>query len=60
MNKCFLELLLLKTINEQKSELTLVAKLNGITSPETVQCSQKLDILLNIHNKIQSENTTKQ
>jgi stage 0 sporulation regulatory protein len=42
----------LKTIIESKrSEMILLAKQQGYTSPRTIQCSQELDQLITLHQK---------
>jgi hypothetical protein len=52
MNKILLELLLLKRIDVMKKRMIDNAKSTGINSPETLRCSQELDILLNRYRKL--------
>jgi Spo0E like sporulation regulatory protein len=40
--------LLLECIKEKKEKLVEVADRRGLTSKETVKCSQELDVLLNV------------
>ncbi|MFE1245508.1 aspartyl-phosphate phosphatase Spo0E family protein [Fictibacillus sp. NPDC058756] len=40
--------LLLECIKEKKEKLVEVADRKGLTSKETVKCSQELDVLLNV------------
>ncbi|MCM3717358.1 Spo0E family sporulation regulatory protein-aspartic acid phosphatase [Fictibacillus phosphorivorans] len=40
--------LLLECIKEKKEKLIEVADHKGLTSKETVKCSQELDVLLNL------------
>jgi hypothetical protein len=51
MNKLSLELLLLKQIDKMKIKMVEEASTTGINSPQTLKCSQELDILLNLHMK---------
>jgi hypothetical protein len=51
MNHISLELLLLKRIDKLKKKMIEVAANTGITSYQTLKCSQELDILLNLHMK---------
>jgi Spo0E like sporulation regulatory protein len=55
MNKLSLELLLLKQIDKMKIKMVEVASTTGINSPQTLKCSQELDILLNLHMKYLSQ-----
>ncbi|CRK83339.1 aspartyl-phosphate phosphatase Spo0E family protein [Neobacillus massiliamazoniensis] len=56
MNNCFLEISLLKLINEKKKKLIKIAEKNGINSSSTVACSQELDSLLNEFRKLKTNN----
>lgn len=51
MNKLMLEILLLKRIARMKKKLVKIADSTGITSDQTIACSQELDRLLNLHMK---------
>lgn len=43
--------LLMECIKEKKEKLVEVAGRSGLTSTETVKCSQELDILLNVYQR---------
>ncbi|ANC79273.1 hypothetical protein ABE65_004355 [Fictibacillus phosphorivorans] len=43
--------LLMECIKEKKEKLVEVADRNGLTSNETVKCSQELDVLLNVYQR---------
>jgi hypothetical protein len=51
MNQITIEQLLVKRINKMKKMLILIAKETGMTSSQTIKCSQDLDILINLHMK---------
>jgi hypothetical protein len=52
MNNQLLEAILLNRIEVMKDELIKIANNTGITSTQTVKCSQQLDQFLNEHMKI--------
>ncbi|GGB64721.1 aspartyl-phosphate phosphatase Spo0E family protein [Fictibacillus barbaricus] len=43
--------LLMECIKEKKEKLVEIADRSGLTSTETVKCSQELDILLNVYQR---------
>jgi hypothetical protein len=43
--------LLMECIIEKKEKLVELAHRNGLTSYETVKCSQELDVLLNVYQR---------
>jgi hypothetical protein len=43
--------LLMECIKEKKEKLVEIAHRNGLTSKETVKCSQELDVLLNVYQR---------
>ncbi|MBY6037818.1 aspartyl-phosphate phosphatase Spo0E family protein [Fictibacillus nanhaiensis] len=43
--------LLMECIKEKKEKLVEVADRSGLTSNETVKCSQELDVLLNVYQR---------
>ncbi|MFF2449348.1 aspartyl-phosphate phosphatase Spo0E family protein [Neobacillus sp. NPDC058068] len=49
MNTVLFELLLLKQIELMKKKMVELSNSTGISSYETLKCSQKLDNLLNLH-----------
>jgi AAA+ ATPase superfamily predicted ATPase len=51
MNLITIEQLLVKRINKMKKKLILIAQETGMTSSQTIKCSQDLDILINLHMK---------
>lgn len=51
MDNISLELLLLNQIDKKKKKMVEIASNTGISSAQTLQCSQELDILLNLHMK---------
>jgi hypothetical protein len=42
---------LMDVIIEKKEKLVELASANGLTSSETVKCSQELDVLLNLYQR---------
>ncbi|MBZ5750996.1 MULTISPECIES: aspartyl-phosphate phosphatase Spo0E family protein [Metabacillus] len=42
-------------INQQKKELIQIAGLTGLNSPKTICCSQKLDQLITIYQKLSNK-----
>jgi hypothetical protein len=51
MENMSLELLLLNRINKKKKKMVEIASVTGMNSAQTLQCSQELDILINLHMK---------
>lgn len=51
MENISLELLLLNRINKKKQKMVEIASITGMSSAQTLQCSQELDILINLHMK---------
>ncbi|MDL4840995.1 aspartyl-phosphate phosphatase Spo0E family protein [Aquibacillus rhizosphaerae] len=44
--------ILLTRINSKRNEMVKVGLLKGLTSKETIKCSQELDQLLNMYQKV--------
>ncbi|WP_083450725.1 Spo0E family sporulation regulatory protein-aspartic acid phosphatase [Peribacillus butanolivorans] len=50
----WMDILILELIREKKAELLNIVEHHGLNHPITIQCSQELDYLLNLHEKIYS------
>lgn len=51
MNNELIEILLLQQIENMKKQMVKIACNKGINNKETLECSQELDTLLNLHMK---------
>ncbi|WP_436799727.1 Spo0E family sporulation regulatory protein-aspartic acid phosphatase [Peribacillus frigoritolerans] len=52
-----MDILILELIREKKAELLNIVKAYGFNHLKTIQCSQELDHLLNLHEKIKYSST---